>query len=64
MRFFMTDEELERAIDAEFDRLLCSLTAAEKQAHWQEMLRLIKLRSPERILAMELARQIASKAGG
>jgi hypothetical protein len=50
------DAELERQIDFQHGLIATALTAAEQTAAWEEMKRLIGLRSPERVAQMERER--------
>lgn len=49
----LSDAELERLIDFQHGLLVTSITPAEHTAAWEEMKRLIDMRSPERVEQME-----------
>jgi hypothetical protein len=48
------DADLERQIAFQHGLMVTSLTPAEQTAAWEEMKRLIALRSPEMVAAMEV----------
>jgi hypothetical protein len=47
------DAELERQIDFQHGLMVISLTTAEQTSAWEEMKRLIAMRSPARVEQME-----------
>jgi hypothetical protein len=49
----LADAELERLIDFQHGLMVTSLTPAEQTSAWEEMKRLIAMRSPERVEQME-----------
>lgn len=55
------DADLERDIDAAYDRMIAAPNDTESKAHFQEMTRLIYRRSPHRIQQMELERRLKFK---
>lgn len=49
----LSDADLERQIDFQHGLMVTSLTPAEQTVAWEEMKRLIAMRSPERVEQME-----------
>jgi hypothetical protein len=54
----VSDEALEMQIDTAYECMLRSSDPAEQSVYWEQMARLVRVRSPERILRMERERRI------
>lgn len=55
------DADLERDIDAAYDRMIAAPNDTESKAHFQEMTRLIYRRSPHQVQKMEMERRLRNK---
>jgi hypothetical protein len=56
-----TDSALEVEIDAAYERLVNAESEAQATLHWNAMVVLIRQRSAERIVEMEIERRIGAK---
>lgn len=57
----VSDVERERSIDAAFSRMVRSIQAADQIKHWNEMVELVRQRSPEQIRRMERERRLGRR---
>ncbi|MDP9090169.1 MAG: hypothetical protein M3O26_15665 [Pseudomonadota bacterium] len=55
------DEQLEREIDAAYERMLAASAETESREHFLEMARLIYRRSPQQVQKMEVERRLEIK---
>jgi hypothetical protein len=56
-----TDAELELQIDAAYERLIFSESEAASTLHWNAMIVLMRQRSPEQLMEMEIERRIGKR---
>lgn len=57
----LSDVELERQIDGAFSRMVRAVQVPDQIKHWDEMIQLVRQRSPDQIKRMERERRLGRR---